>query len=120
MYQYYLRTIKIDYKQMVKLGSLLGAISVLDGSVAALDGGHWDYIDPPITGADGKPLCDKDGNEYVHVNLLTPVNLREAAEAIAKKYPSVAAGIADLGRYFVVDEKGNAVAPAKPYRVFAT
>lgn len=119
MNTYYLRTIKKDYKQMVKLGVLLGAITVVDGEVQALDGGYWDYIDPPLPGADGKPICDKDGNEYVHVNLLTPVNLLEAAEAIAKKQPTVAAGLSDLSRYFVVDGKGNAVAPANPHRVFA-
>jgi len=66
------------------------------------------------------PRCDPDGNPYVHANLITTKNLREAAEALAAARPEIAAGLADLSKYFVTDADGNAVAPAQPHRVFAT
>ena len=66
------------------------------------------------------PRCDPDGNPYVHANLITPVNLREAAEALAAARPEIAAGLADLSKYFVTAADGNAVAPTQPHRVFAT
>lgn len=66
------------------------------------------------------PRCDADGNPYVHANLITPVNLREAAEFLAEAWPEMAMEMADLSKYFVTDADGNAVAPAQPHRVFAT
>lgn len=96
-------------------------------------GGHWDYIGPisqpagefvydPEFGAQEvlATLKDPQGNEYIHVNLLTPVNLREAALALAQANPAIAAGLANLSRFFLVDANGDAKPPAAPHRVFAT
>jgi len=95
-------------------------------------GGCWDYIGP-IYVPTGEvietdfgpqpvmtPRTDAQGREYIHVNLITPVNLKEAAQALAAAHPEVAAGLANLSKYFLVDADGNAVAPNMPHRVFAT
>lgn len=126
MHTYYLRTIAADYNAILAMGVLLGAIQITDGQVHA-PGGCWDYIGPihVPTGAtddDGAPVMtprvDGSGNEYIHVNLITPVNLKTAALALAADHPAIAAGLANQGRYFVVDVGGNAVPPAIPHRVF--
>ena len=131
MNKYFLRTIPADYEQMIALGVTLGAIKITDEVISA-PGGCWDYIGP-IYVPTGEvvqtefgpqpvmvPRCDPDGNPYVHANLITTKNLREAAEALAAARPEIAAGLADLSKYFVTDADGNAVAPAQPHRVFAT
>ena len=131
MNTYYLRTISADYEQMIALGVTIGAIQITDEVISA-PGGCWDYIGP-IHAPTGEvietdfgpqpvmtPRTDADSNEYIHVNLITPVNLKEAAQALAAAHPEVAAGLANLGKYFLVDADGNAVAPAQPHRVFAT
>ena len=130
MNTYYLRTIPADYDTMLQLGVTLGAIQITDDGIHA-PGGCWDFIGPIYvpTGETVQtdfgpqpvmtPRVDAQGNEYIHVNLITPVNLKEAAEAQATAHPEVAAGLANLGKYFLVDANGDAVAPAQPHRVFA-
>lgn len=131
MQTYYLRTIAADYEQMLQLGVTLGAIQINDEVISA-PGGCWDYIGPIHTPTGETvqtdfgpqpvmtPRTDAQGNEYIHVNLITPVNLKEAAQALAVAHPEVAAGLANLGKYFLVDAEGNAVAPVQPHRVFAS
>ena len=128
MNTYYLRTTSTDYEQMIALGVTLGAIEVIEERIHA-PGGCWDFIGAihvPTgeTDAEGNPVmtprCDADGNEYIHVNLITPVNLKEAATALAAEHPEVAAGLSNLGKYFLVDAEGNAIPPKLPHRVFAT
>lgn len=131
MNTYYLRTIPADYEQMIALGVTLGAIQITDEVISA-PGGCWDYIGPIYvpTGETVQtdfgpqpvmtPRVDANGAEYIHVNLITPVNLKEAAQALAAAHPEVAAGLANLGKYFLVDAEGNAVPPNLPHRVFAT
>ena len=129
---YYIRTIATDYPAMIAIGKVLGAIAETeDGTITATQGGCWDYIGPihVPTGEttqteDGPvpvmaPLLDAQGNEYIHVNLSTPVNLRETAEALAATHPEVADGLANLGRYFLLDAQGNARLPTNPHRIFA-
>ena len=130
MNTYYLRTIPADYEQMIALGVTLGAIEVIEERIHA-PGGCWDYIGPiyvptgetmqtefgpqPVT----TPRVDAQGNEYIHVNLITPVNLADAAAALAVDNPEVGQAIDTLGKYFVVDGNGGAVHPMMPHRVFA-
>ncbi len=123
---YYLRTIAADYTAMLAMGVLLGAIQVIDDQVHA-PGGCWDFIGPihvPTGDLDAEdnpimtPRLDGDGNEYIHVNLITPVNIKAAALTLAAAHPEIAEGLANLGRYFVTDIDGNAVPPAAPHRVF--
>jgi hypothetical protein len=93
----------------------------------ATEGGAWDFIGPihrptgevddegvPLT----EPLTDPEGNVYWHANLLTPIDLRARAEALAAERPEVAAALADVARFFPVDENGQPRAPSNPYRVF--
>ena len=116
---YYLRCIESDYPQLIALGKLLGVIEQVGEVIRTVDpGDYWDYIGQIIT--DSKPRADKDGNVYIHVNLLTSINLRDAATAMAAKYPEVREGLATMGKYFLLDAEGNAIAPAQPHRVFAT
>lgn len=127
---YYLRTTPADYEQMIAIGKALGAIVETDGVISA-PGGCWDFIGPiyvptgEVTQTDFgpqpvmTPRVDANGAEYIHVNLITPVNLREAAQALAVAHPEVAAGLANLGKYFLLDAEGNTVPPANPHRVFA-
>lgn len=66
------------------------------------------------------PRVDAQGNEYIHVNLITPINLKEAAMLLAKSHPEVSVGLSNLSKYFLVDAEGNAIAPVQPHRVFAS
>jgi hypothetical protein len=62
-------------------------------------------------------IVNGDGVPYIHANLITPHDLR--ALAIASTDPEIQAALADIAGWFVVDDEGNAVAPAQPHRVFA-
>lgn len=106
---------------------------VIEPRVYATNGGCWHYVgvinvpngnmlkdENGMEYPDTSPLVDRDGNVYIHANLITPINLREASAAVAKDNPDIAEGLADLSRYFVTDADGNAVAPANPHTVFAT
>lgn len=129
---YYIRTIADDYPAMIAIGKVLGAIAETDdGNIYATQGGCWDFIGPihvptgetvetevgpvPIM----EPLLDPDGNEYIHVNLITPIALKATALAMAADHPEAAAGLADLGKYFMLDANGDARLPNNPHRVFA-
>jgi len=131
MNTYYLRTISAHYDEMITIGKVLGAIAETDdGRIYATQGGCWDYIGPihvptgevtdteigpvPVT----TPLLDPDGNEYIHVNLITPIALKATALALAVDHPEAAAGLADLGKYFMLDSNGDARLPNNPHRVF--
>lgn len=129
---YYIRTIAAHYDEMIALGKLLGAIAETDdGIIYATQGGCWDYIGPihVPTGATVDtefgpqpvmaPLLDPDGNEYIHVNLITPISLKETALQMAVDHPEIADGLANLGQYFLLDAEGNARLPTNPHRVFA-
>jgi hypothetical protein len=130
MNTYYIRTTAADYDMMITLGVALGAIVVNGGKISA-PGGCWDYIGPiniptgeTFETPDGPapvmaPRVDGGGNEYIHVNLVTPVNLKETATEMAVSNPAMAAGLANLGKYFLLDGEGNARPPNSPHRVFA-
>lgn len=131
MNTYYLRTIAAHYDEMIAIGKVLGAITEVDGIITATQGGCWDFIGPihVPTGETTEtemgpqpvmtPLLDPDGNEYIHVNLITPIALKATAMALAAEHPEAAAGLADLGRYFLLDANGDARLPTNPHRVFA-
>lgn len=129
---YYIRTISAHYAEMIAIGKVLGAIAETDdGQIYATQGGCWDFIgqinvptgeytqtdDGPIPVT--TPLCDPDGNEYIHINLITPIALKATALEMAADHTEAAAGLADLGKYFMLDANGDARLPNKPYRVFA-
>jgi len=128
MNDYNIRT--TDYPGLISLGVLMGAITVKDNIVTATNGGHWDYIGPIYkpTGATTvvngvitpvmASVKNLSGVEYVHVNLRTPLSLGQIANDMATAHPEIAAGLANLGSYFVLGSDGNAGAPVSPYRVY--
>lgn len=132
MNTYYLRTIAADYPAMLSIGVALGAIQIGENGSIYAPGGCWDFIgaihkptgetiatefgSQPVLA----PMVDAKGNEYIHVNLITPINLNEAAHELAATHPEIAEGLANLPKYFLLDAEGNAIAPAQPYRVFAS
>lgn len=130
MNDYCIRTTAADYPELLQIGAALGAITVdEDGIVSAVDGA-WDYIgtiyEPTGTFTtyegvevpDTAPILAPDNTEYIHINLRTPLSLKVVAMELAEAHPEVAAGLANLGKYFMVDGEGNATTPATPARVW--
>lgn len=126
MNQYALRCTEKNYPKLVQLATLLGVVNVLDGVVFEKNGGIWDYIGHKMVGnapLEGEKetrtiLTDKDGTKYVHVNVLTPINVREAAEALAISNPDIASALSKVPTYFITDKDGKAMLPEFPLRVF--
>lgn len=127
MNHYYLRAVPATWSTLLTLGERLGAIQTIEGATHATDGGAWDYIGEihrPTGAVDEEglpvlaPVTDAGGAVYLHANLLTPLDLRAAAEALAPADPDIAQALATLGAFFVTDATGQAVAPAAPHRVF--
>ena len=115
MYDYYLRCKEGDIEELITLATILGVIEVKDGLVVALQGGIWDYIGYKYV---GEEVASFEGEPYVHINVRTPINVKEAATALALENPMVAAGLASIPRFFIVDAEGNATAPQYPLRVW--
>lgn len=126
MNTYALRCIEADIEQLVTLATALGVIKVVDGQVTPELGCAWDYIGYKRVGQeidaelpDNRPFAeDENGNRYVHINAITSFNVRERAEALALENPAIAAGLAAIPRFFIVDAEGNATWPEYPMRVF--
>jgi len=124
MNTYYLRT--VNYPQLLDFGARLGVIAMTyeaydeeglpigEGTPHATDCGYLDYIG--TIERDDEVITNPDGIPYIHANLITPHDLR--ALAIASTDPEIQAALADIAAWFIVDEQGNVVAPAQPYRVF--
>jgi hypothetical protein len=124
MNTYALRCRTSDYETMLQLGTALGALEVVDGVVFA-PSGAWDYIgtklsgEPPEEGQqDTRELVGGALDPYIHVNLRTPVDLRERAQELAGSNPEIGVALLNISRFFVVDSEGNAVFPEVPMRVF--
>lgn len=115
MYDYYLRCKEGDIEQLITLATVLGVIEIKDGAVVALQNGMWDYIGYKYV--EGEP-ASFEGEPYVHINVRTPINVKEVATALAASNPAVAAGLASIPRFFIVDAEGNATAPEYPLRVW--
>lgn len=128
-----LGAIKLTYEEyedvLDEAGLVIGRTPVGEPMVSAVDG-QWSYIgeirEPtgetetvgdfvvPVTA----PLVDPEGATYIHVNLRTKINLRERAEQLAQSDAEIAAALAQLGQFFLVDELGNARQPTNPLRVW--
>ena len=132
MNNYYIRCKQSDWPELLALGEKLGAVKVTDEGVFATNGGAWDYIGEihkptgvMLTDADGNqypemaPVLDPEGVPYWHANLITPLALGELAISMQGDNPDIAAALAELGRFFLLDAEGNARLPTQPHRVFA-
>ena len=122
MNDYYLRCRMSDFPKMLGLGRALGVIQYVDGVITPIGRGAWDeagwkYPDQEEGKPKGEPLGGKD-DPWMHVNFRTEHNIRDLAVKLAKDKPDVAAGLAQLSRYFITDSDGNAVAPEFPMKVF--
>jgi len=116
MNDYALRFIESDRAELLQLGELLGAIQITDDTVTATQGGCWDYIGAihkptgEFTDHDGMsipvttPIVDPDGNEYLHVNLRTPLDLAEVAANLVAEHPEIEAGLNNLGKFFLLEK----------------
>lgn len=122
MNTYYLRCRQSHYATLVSRGCRMGAIYEENGQIATVGPGAWDYIGlkyPPAV--EGEPLGEPSGgaaDPYVHVNFRTTQNLRGLAVAAAVVDPDIAAGMAEIASYFIVDAEGNPTTPEFPLRVF--
>jgi len=130
MNTYYLRT--VNYPQLLDFGARLGVITMTyeayddegapigEGTPHATDCGYLDYIGvierPTGVEDETAPIVNPDGVAYLHANLITPHDIR--ALAMASDDPEIQAALSDIAAWFIVDEEGNAVAPANPHRVF--
>ena len=147
MNKYYIRTIPSDWSTLLKLGEKLGAIvlnyeteqqtdedgnvttiNVGEPTISATQGGAWDFIGEIYkpTGeldSEGNPIMtavkNPEGIAYWHANLITPLALGELASQTQGTDEETAQGLANLTKFFLLDEQGNARAPAEPARVFA-
>ena len=145
MNKYYIRCIQADWPTLLHLGEKLGAIQlhyetdeenntdeenirIGEPVISATHGGAWDYIGPifePTGELDSEgnevmtSIKDGQGNEYLHANLITPIALGETALNMQGTDEEVAEGLANLTKFFLLDEKGDARAPSNPVRVFA-
>lgn len=126
MNEYALRCIEDNYTKLIQLATILGVVDIVDGVVIEKNGGIWDYVgykyigEIPLEGEQDfrTILADTNGNNYVHINVRTPVNVREVAEALSLENPEIAGALSQIPEYFITDAEGNATLPAFPLRVF--
>lgn len=123
MTDYFIRCTQTDKPELYRLAEALGQVTY-SPETQTYSGPGWVDIGPIYRGTgefvtvDGveteltAPTLSPSGEPYYHANLRTSDDLGALAEA---------AGIpvADLGRFFVVDEEGNPTAPKQPAVVFA-
>tara|TARA_R110000868_G_scaffold8359_1_gene43614 strand:- start:2130 stop:2558 length:429 start_codon:yes stop_codon:yes gene_type:complete len=137
---YCIRTTPALWNAMLTLGERLGVVTLTyeqeadeEGvmvnvgapTVTAVGDGAWHYIGPifePTLDAEGNPVTTPvtEGDAVMeHGNLRTTLNLREVATAMAVEDAEIAAALASLSQYFLLDLEGNARQPASPYNVWA-
>lgn len=126
-FDYYLRCKEADRPQLMALAELLG--------ILRKEGGAWVPCDPRWVwvevGTVYRPAGDNpeaqeparapDGSVWWHANLRLTMDLLEHAQAVyaAAPTPELAAGLADVGCFFITDASGRAARPDNPAVVFA-
>ena len=128
---YYIRTTAEHWDEVISFGVLLGVIQEVerdDGSTVVVEKGPgcWHYIGPisvRVGGTDEEPefdtLKNEDGEEFIHANLRTTINIRERAMELVAENPDLSEAMSRLWDYFLLDELGQARPPNRPYCVFA-
>lgn len=144
MNDYYIRCRAADVPQLYALACALGVLAPIKPSLVAgapVNGGAelsyaiapgrvgaWDVIgmvyrptgntiaSPIGPMAETAPLLDEDGAPYWHANLRINASLMDLARA--SRDTAVLAGLADIGRWFVVDDGNKVAAPKQPARVW--
>lgn len=110
-----LRCIETDYPALIALAKMMGVLDA-NGNPAH-DGIEWDYIGYKQLD-NGEILKDGNGIPYVHVNVITPFSVGQAAAEAAASNPAIAAALGDPSRFFVTNPDGSAKDPEFPMRVF--
>ena len=125
MNNYALRCTEDKYVKLVQLATLLGVVTTTDGIIIEKNGGCWDYVgyklvgDVPLEGEEDTRLpLSLNGKKFVHINVRTPVNVREVAEELAINNPELATALSKIPDYFITDINGDAILPEFPLRVF--
>ena len=130
--QYALRCLEPDYPTLLQLWKILWVITEESGQIVPATVWAWDYIGY-IPDETTWTLETIDGVEvriwqtpkwvggvpYIHVNILTEINIRERAEALAVENPEIAWALSVIPKFFITDADWNATLPNNPYRVFA-
>ena len=125
MKDYFIRCAQSDKPELYRLAEALGQVTY-NPETQTYSGPGWVdigqiYRETGETVTDAEtvqpialtaPVTAPDGQPYYHANLRTSDDLRALAES--RGIP-----VADLGRFFVVDEEGNPTAPKQPAVVFA-
>jgi hypothetical protein len=130
MSDYFLRFIESDKPAVRALGILLGELHNTDddslvGNGFVLIGHLYAPTGETVLDDDGNTIelreviKDQNGQPYIHANLRTNQDLKAVAESMAVSHPELGAALSNLGRFFLLDEEGNARAPKQPQQVFA-
>lgn len=117
MNDYFLRCKETDLAELAYLAESLGVVHSVDGVLMGKGMTTWDYVGYK-TNEQGE-IVKQDGVPLVHINVRTPINVREKAEELAVSNPSIAQALSEIPRFFITDTEGNATAPEFPMRVFA-
>lgn len=116
-FQYALRCLESDIDELIHNATLLGVIDIVDGKPFEKNGGYWDHIGYKYV--EGIPLDNGAGDKYVHINVVTPLDVDEIARGLAGQYPEIAQGLVQFNRFFITDpETGKWTWPEFPMRVF--
>lgn len=126
MPQYALRCLETDYNQLLQNAKILGAIDIVDGKPVPVDGTTWIELgykrigEPPLEGEpDTRPFTTGAGGvKYVHINASTEFDIGDKAAELAAAYPEIAAGLSQLGKFFILNADGKASWPEDPMCVF--
>jgi len=129
MNKYAFRAIESKWQAGIDLLVLMGVLAKdEDGLVIATDGGCWRgpevvQVNRKPTGMideDGNeifgPVTDEQGNKYNHANLDTPHDIAAIAAELSE-VPELAAAMADLSSWFILDEEGKPRLPKNPVEV---
>lgn len=116
-FDYFLRCRQADRPALMALAWQLGVLRDDAGTpVAAQPQWVWVPIGAICAPGTQQPLLAPDGQPWWHANLRMTVDLRQHAEAVcaAQPSPELAAALADIARFFIVDAEGRAARPVLP------
>lgn len=119
MNDYYIRCKQSDKDTLLALAVEMGVLqSTEQGHVPASANEAWYEIGALYENE--QVAADENGEPYWHANLRTTYDLMERAQQVyaEKPTPTLAHGLANIGKFFFVNEEGRASAPASPAVVF--
>ena len=126
MNEYHFKCLETDYANLVIFLTTLGLLRTVKGVLGMTDGGCWDYLGyiakPTAVVVGGVTVFDPPLNsasvKWVHVNIITPTDLKALAVTLAATKPVVATALANFGKYILLDGGDNPRKALTPARVF--